>query len=65
MLCCVGLFPGLIRPDGMHGLEAEFISVDLHSFSECQTASAFPAAEVIGSEGLGCCKQEHPRQGVP
>lgn len=65
MLCCVGLFPGLITPDGMHRLEAEFISLDLHSFLECQTASAFPATEVIGSEGLGCCKQEHLRQGVP
>lgn len=59
------MLPGLLRPDGMHRLEAEFISVDLYSFLECQTASAFPATEVIGSGGLGCCKQEHPRLGAP
>lgn len=34
----------------MHSLLSRVISVDLHSFLECQTTSAFPAAvEVIGS----------------
>lgn len=56
------MFPGLLRPDGMPRREAEFISVDLYSFLECQIASSFPAAEVMG---LGCCKQEHLRQGAP
>lgn len=60
MLCYVGMLPGLLRPDGMHRLEVEFISVDLYSFLECQTTSAFPATEVIGSRGLGYCKAETP-----
>lgn len=50
-IVCVCLeVPHLARLSGMHGLLSGVISVDLHSFLECQTTSAFPAAaEVIGS----------------
>lgn len=75
LVCRVGCVPvsQLVRPVECTGCLHSFIAADLHSFLECQTTSAFPAAAgVIGSQpqanacgDTGAVPPPAPRQDTP